>query len=895
MLRLPDRLSFPTRAAAVAAACVVGALIGFADRYVTRMQLAPLEILPLAIVAWMLPLTISLPFSLVMAYAVAYEEYNGGYHVAGETLLEVTLSISFAYLCCVVLVSLLRNATQRSVATSEAQYRAIGDAIPYGVWSASNVGEIQYVTPSYLDLIGNGAERDLAFAALRNECARSPREPFEFEHEHRGANGTSHWIWTRGVPILGGGQSIQGYVGINLDITERKHSEGSLLESEGRYRYLAESIPQIVWICDAQARIEYFNERWYAFSGMRRGQPIRGAFGERLHRADTDKSFIAWASQGRDAHETYESEVRLRASDGSYRWFLSRALAQTDRDGNVIRWFGTSTDIDARKRAQDQLAFLARAGESLTETLDVESTCNVLARLAVPTLADWCGVFLLEGDDKIRTAALAHDGDDAARERAWVMERRYGRTLQSTGIIAAAMRTGEVQSAGLDDPTYRGMIAQDETHSRLLASLDFGAAIAVPMRSGLRTLGAILLIRRESGRHFEPDDYEIARELSRRATVSVENARAYDRERRVADALQAAFLPSTLPSIPGLTFDAVYVPGADESAIGGDWYDAFQLSDGRIALSIGDVAGRGLRAAVVMGRVREAIRAFALEGLEPAAILSATQRVLRVSDVATMVTAFVAIADPFGRTLTFSNAGHPPAMLALSDGSIETLALDGIPLGIFDDIEPAQKVVPLPDDALLVLYTDGLIEIDRDVVAGMQFLRDAIASAVEAGERTATAIYARVVEERPARDDVAIMTVATQRLKREPLTLDLPAVPESARLVRAALQRFAEAYALDDDQRFTLEVAVGEAVANTIEHAYGIGAGRFAVAARENGSDLEIEVQDQGQWRAPREEGRGRGMPIMEALAHSVRVDNSATGTTVHMNFTGFVERRTVT
>jgi serine phosphatase RsbU (regulator of sigma subunit)/anti-sigma regulatory factor (Ser/Thr protein kinase) len=501
-------------------------------------------------------------------------------------------------------------------------------------------------------------------------------------------------------------------------------------------------------------------------------------------------------------------------------------------------------------------------------------------------------VFLLEGDDKIRTAALAHDGDEAARERAWVMERRYGRTLQSTGIIAAAMRTGEVQSAPLDDPIYRGTIAQDETHSRLLQSLDFGAAIAVPMRSGLRTIGAILLIRRESGRNFEPDDYELARELSRRASVSVENARAYDRERRVADALQAAFLPSTLPKIPGLSFDAVYVPGADESAIGGDWYDAFQLSDGRIALSIGDVAGRGLRAAVVMGRVREAIRAFALEGLEPAAILAAAQRVLRLSEVATMVTAFVAIADPRAHTLMFANAGHPPAMLATA-GGIQMLVLDGIPLGIFDEIEPQQKVVAFPDDALLVLYTDGLIEIDRDVVTGMQYLRDAITSAVDSGERTATAIYHRLVDKRPARDDVAMLTVATQRPRREPLTLDLPAVPESARLVRAALQRFSEAYALDDDQRFTLEVAVGEAVANAIEHAYGIGAGRFAVEARENGSDLEIEVADQGQWRAPREEGRGRGTPIMQALSQRLNIENTAAGTTVHMSFTGYVERRT--
>ncbi|MFN2459212.1 MAG: SpoIIE family protein phosphatase [Candidatus Velthaea sp.] len=891
MLGLPDRMTPWIRAVLIIAACATAVAIAGADRYLVRMQLATLEIVPVAMLAWLLPLAVSLPLALALAAGVAWEEVPGGYQTAGETLFEAALSLAIAYVSPVVLVTLLRRAMRRRVETSEAQYRAIGDAIPYGVWSATTDGEMLYVSPSYLAILGAGRIDGSAFAPLAERAAAAHGRPFEWEHDVVAAAGERRWVLTRGVPVSDARGVVRRFVGINLDITERKTAEASMLESEERYRYLTASIPQIVWTCDAQARIEYFNERWYAYTGMTLGDPIRGAFTQRLHPADRRNSFLAWVASGRRSEETYEAEVRLRSASGVFRWFLSRAVAQTDPQGNVLRWLGTSTDIDARKRAQDQLTFLARAADSLTETLDVEGTCKALAHLAVPSLADYCAVFLLEGDERIRTLALEHD-DPARLHRAWAMERRYTRTLHSGDIVAAAIRTGELQSAGFDDPVARRTFAQDDTHSRILESLSFGAAICVPMRSGIRTIGAIVLIHNESGRNFEPEDYEIARELARRATIAVENARAYDRERRVADALQSAFLPATLPRIPGLEFDAVYAPAAGESAIGGDWYDAFQLADGRVVLSIGDVAGRGLHAAVVMGRVREAIRAFALQGLAPAQILAAAQRVLRLSEAASMVTAFVAVAHPLARTLTFSNAGHPPPLLAHPGGDIESLELEGIPLGIFEEIAPQQKSIALPDDALLVLYTDGLIELDRDVVGGLRRLREAVANAMRNGRLSAGAIYRELVEMRPAADDIAVLTLATKRLAREPLMLELSAVPESARIVRLALERFAAAYGFDADRRFALEVAAGEAVANAIEHAYGIGSGRFSVRAVETGAALEVEITDTGQWRAPRNEGRGRGVPIMRALAADVHIESGAGGTVVRMTFPVTVEER---
>jgi len=887
MFDTPRRLSGRGRSLALAAATTGAIAVGYVDWATPQtVQLAPLEVVPVAFLAAMLPPRLVLPVTALITAGVALEERLSGF--GPWEIVQNCVALAVSYLAISLLILFVRRRSETLLESSEAQYRAVGDAIPFGVWSADTDGSLRYVSPSFLALIGATSLEDESLESLRM-FVRGGRT-FEFEREITSAEGRRYTIFTRGTPVLEAGAPAKRFVGINLDITERTQVERSLQVSEERYRLLTESMPQIVWVLSAEGNIEWFNERWYTYSGMHRGDPLAGAFLARVHPADRVRSFRAWISSPRAATEVYEAQVRLQGRDGSYRWFLSRAAAQLDAHGTVISWLGTSTDIDVSKRAQEQLAFLARATDALATTLDIDATCDVLSRLAVPVLADWCGVFLREDDDTIRAGAISHN-DPAALARAWAVERRYPRTLDGPSPISQVMRTGELLSVESSDTTVRQRIAAgDPTHERLLESLAFTSALYVPLHSGMRTIGVLSLAHRDPQRHFETSDYDLARELARRAAVALENARAFDRERRVADALQAAFLPPTLPRIPGVLLDAVYSPGAAESSIGGDWYDAFQLADGRIALSIGDVAGRGLRAAVVMGRVREAIRAFAIQDLGPAEILTAVERVLRLSEGETMVTALVGVVDPRRNTLTFANGGHPPPLLASGDGEIETLELDGLPLGIFDDVVHGVRTVVLPDDGFLVFYTDGLIEIERDVVSGIAALRVAVSSCFTAGQRTASAVYAAVAGERVASDDVAILTLNTQRLANEPLELAYPAVPESARLIRAALERFADSARLDADKRFALEVAVGEAVTNAIEHAYGIGDGRVFVRALESGGVLTIEVRDGGRWRAPRNEGRGRGVPIMRALSTTFSIDSSESGTVVRMSFDSRVE-----
>jgi PAS domain S-box-containing protein len=235
---------------------------------------------------------------------------------------------------------------------------------------------------------------------------------------------------------------------------------------------------------------------------------------------------------------------------------------------------------------------------------------------------------------------------------------------------------------------------------------------------------------------------------------------AYERERRVATTLQRAFLTQTLPTIDGFAFDAVYRPSEREAAIGGDWYDAFALDHERIVVSIGDVAGHGLDAAVVMGNVRQAIRVVArVVEPDPTAMLDAVDRTLRCDSPNTMVTAFIGIIDTRARTLTFASAGHPPPLMFASD-AISELTHRGLPLGLRDAAESAPAAtIALPESGMIVLYTDGLIEATRDTDEGERRLSEALASVAESRTEFPAEAIQRLVLREGANDDVAVLTL----------------------------------------------------------------------------------------------------------------------------------------
>jgi serine phosphatase RsbU (regulator of sigma subunit) len=234
----------------------------------------------------------------------------------------------------------------------------------------------------------------------------------------------------------------------------------------------------------------------------------------------------------------------------------------------------------------------------------------------------------------------------------------------------------------------------------------------------------------------------------------------YDEERRVSRMLQEALVPERLPTLPGVTLSATYVPAAAERQIGGDWYEVLAFTEERVLLIIGDVAGHGLDAAVIMNRVRQAMLGAAVSEVDPARILEQANKSLTASGYG-MVTAACCVFDPQSMRLVYASAGHPPPILAPPREQARSLPFGAPPLGVVEDLQVESSTTTLERGTLLVLYTDGLIEEYRDIIAAERSLLTTIEGS-RTGSNPATEIFEAMLPDRHPRDDVAILTMRAE-------------------------------------------------------------------------------------------------------------------------------------
>ena len=246
-----------------------------------------------------------------------------------------------------------------------------------------------------------------------------------------------------------------------------------------------------------------------------------------------------------------------------------------------------------------------------------------------------------------------------------------------------------------------------------------------------------------------------------RAAIATGAARALsaEHEHEIALELQRALLPGLVPSLPGVTLSAFYSPSDSTMKIGGDWYDAFTFKEGHIAFSVGDVAGHGTRAAMVMGEMRQAIRGAILEGASVEEALSRANQFLFTHQPDIHVTAVAASYDVNARRLRIANAGHPYPPVRRRDGEVETLQPGGPPLGVLEAFASATEITLTAGDAI-VFYTDGLIETNADIIAGLEKLVAVVKETRTFDTKSAHAIAARITPQRERQDDIAVLTVA---------------------------------------------------------------------------------------------------------------------------------------
>jgi serine phosphatase RsbU (regulator of sigma subunit)/DNA-binding response OmpR family regulator/anti-sigma regulatory factor (Ser/Thr protein kinase) len=412
------------------------------------------------------------------------------------------------------------------------------------------------------------------------------------------------------------------------------------------------------------------------------------------------------------------------------------------------------------------------------------------------------------------------------------------------------------------------------------------SVLAVPLVTAGQLLGLLVLGAREE--RFDGGDLELLALAADRMAIAIDHVQRFAQGRQLVETLQRSLLPERLPRHPRLELAARYLPSGLAPQIGGDWYDALELDRDRTAVMIGDVVGHGVRAATTMSELRNALRAFAVEGHSPAAALNQLDRVVHATLGARMVaTVLFVVIDAAKGVVTLARAGHPPPALRGADGKVRFLdTKDTLPLGVDQHVAPSEAEYRIEPGDTLLLFTDGLVERRRESITdGLDRLCDAFAGAPDEVEAVCDHVLQHTVGHEASHDDVALMAVRLLAQPAGPLELILPASAPSVPLARHRLRTWLDENVpgLGREARGDLEIVWSEACTNVVRHAYGPGDATFTARAKVDNVAVTLEVSDQGTWREPRGQHGGRGLTLMRELCDDLRIDRRPDGTTVIM------------
>ena len=370
-------------------------------------------------------------------------------------------------------------------------------------------------------------------------------------------------------------------------------------------------------------------------------------------------------------------------------------------------------------------------------------------------------------------------------------------------------------------------------------------------------------------------------QLARLIGLRLENAQLYEAEHRIASTLQHSLLPAFLPRMPGAVVAARYLPGSTEAEVGGDWYDVITAPGEKLFLVIGDVVGKGVQAAAGMGQLRNALRAYILEGFGCGESLSRLNRLVHNLGRRQFATVVCVCFDPRTRMLTYSSAGHPSPVLAVSsdEGTFLYPAAMGPPIGALSDVTYPARDVELAAGTRLLLYTDGLVEDRRrGIDVGLAELTSDVAKPAEHIEDLLDALLAKASRQ-VRRDDIALL--ALQVTEPREFVLRLPSDPTRLSVLRRRLDDFLTAHEVPEGDVFDLTVAVSEAAANAIEHPIDPAEPFITIEASLDEEAVTVTVRDSGTWRPSSGPGfRGRGLALIGALSEMSLV-RSEEGTSV--------------
>lgn len=430
----------------------------------------------------------------------------------------------------------------------------------------------------------------------------------------------------------------------------------------------------------------------------------------------------------------------VHRATGEESWVLLKAAAVRDDDGQIESAVTIIADVTAATRATQRVEFLARIGELLASSLDYQQTLRNVAGLAVPQIADWCAVDLFDGEGGREPVAIAHA--QPAKLRMAERLRAYEPAQLDPGQgLGRVRRTGKpLLYAEIPDELLVAAAVDDE-HLRLLREVGMRAVLIVPLTVASRTIGALTMVNSESGRSFDAGDVEFAAQIAARAAVAVESARLYSERSTIAMTLQNSLLPEAIPEIPGWDVAALYRPAGEESEVGGDFYDFWEVGEDWLMM-IGDVTGKGVGAAAVTSLVRYTARAASEFDARPSQILARVDAALRRRPTMSLCTALCLRLSPDGATLAVG--GHP-LPLCIGGGGVAEVGEHGTLLGALDRTRWPESEIALRPGDTLVAFTDGVTDAlgEGGERWGTARLRESLSAAKDAAP---AALRARLVQ-----------------------------------------------------------------------------------------------------------------------------------------------------
>jgi PAS domain S-box-containing protein len=690
------------------------------------------------------------------------------------------------------------------------------------------------------------------------------------------------WLLAVGTPTVAGLfiSRLQGF--LRSEAARSSEQARELRERESRTRLILESAHDAFVSIDRDGLVTTWNaaaERMFGWSAV---EAVGRSLGELVYAREDRAGYANRREELLSAPDatSLRWEVEYTRRDGTH--FPAELAASRLTVGDQVFLSAFIRDLSERERRERAREALLREQAARAEAERVAEVVSGMQLMVDAALAHRTPAAILDHlVDRVRAVF------DAEAVTIFIVE-EDGVTLTPAASSVGgrqSLRVGEA-FAGRVAAERRPMLATDPAAEDLadprLEGLGLRSLIGAPLLAEGEVTGVIKV---GAARAFTEEDLGMLRLAADRVALAVDHARVYEREHRIAETLQRSLLPERLPQLPGLAVAARYQPAATEAEVGGDWYDVIPIPGGGVGLVMGDVAGKGLAAASMVGRLRSALRAYALEGHDAATVVGRLNRLvwteLGESQMATLI---YVVLDPAEGTARWVNAGHLPPLLLVGDGLSQFLEGGrSVPLGVLPFPSFEEGAVDLDPGGTVVLYTDGLVERPGEHIDdALGHLAGVVRDAPAAPEALCDHLLRELVPAGGAADDVALLVLRNSPMA-DRFSVELAAQPEALASMRNLLRRWLRHASGTDQEIAEITTACGEAANNAIEHAGTGGGALFEVEGSVQGREVDIVVRDYGAWRRPREGDQGRGLSLMRALMDGVDVTPTPEGTTVRM------------